>query len=303
VEETRQNPGENEGIPLTAAPDAPEPKIGDGTDDLEHVLDAWMSEPSSRQRYERLRFERRDGQALDLLIDAETARDVADKLTIVAARARHRSRGAAGVPVDVSVDPGAAEDRARVQKVLDLAGLDTEEDYVSRGDGSPSTQRIRNLVGPLAEEFKASREDVTKAHAMLDEQRTKHIRDMAAIAQRHLDADRELETARKDLANLRAELESVKADRANLIAEAAQRDIEAGEQIDLTKDESAPAGTFVDVSMHTHSVEGEQPVHAGCTMPELCSCSCKTCKAVWEEAGRPASDVERVNIHDPAFRS
>lgn len=192
--ETTQNPGETEGAPVTAAPE----------DNLEHVLDAWSSEPSSRQRYDRFKLERRDGEALEVLIDAETARDLGDKLTIVAARARHRSRGAAGVPVDQALDAGAAEDLARAQKVIALLGLD---------------HVMRFSINPLVDEFRASREDVTKAHAMLDEQREKHISD---LAKRHLD----LAQLDAELVFVRAELESVKADRANLIAEAAERDIE-----------------------------------------------------------------------------
>jgi hypothetical protein len=222
VEELRQNPGENEVPAVTPTPD----------DTLENVLDAWSSEPSSRQRYDRLRLERRDGQAIVLLVDADTARDLGDKLTIVAARARHRSRGAAGVSVDRTVDPGDAEDMARARKVFDLAGLE------GHATGVPI----------LADEFRASREDVKKAHAMLDEQRAKHISDMAALAKRHVDAAKDLEVERDNVCDyaakvreLEAELESVKADRANLIAEAAERDIEAGESsIDLS-DPSEPA--------------------------------------------------------------
>lgn len=219
MEELRQNPGENEGAAVTPTPD----------DALENVLDAWSSEPSSRQRYDRLRLERRDGESLVLLVDAETARDLGDKLTIVAARARARSRGPAGVPVDRAVDPGDAEDMARARKVFDLAGF--EGNVIA-----PTAFRV------LADEFRSSREDVAKAHAMLDEQRAKHVRDMAAIAERHVNAARDLQTA--ELANelLRAELASVKADRASMIAEAAQRDIDAGESsIDLSDpSESAP---------------------------------------------------------------
>jgi len=200
-------------------------------DTLEHVLDAWSAEPSSRQRYDRLRIERRDGESLEVLIDSDTARDLGDKLTITAARARHRTRGASGVPVDKSIDPGDAEDLARARKVLDLMGL--PEPY----DAS---------YAPLVDEFKASREDVAKAHAMLDEQRTKHISDMAAIAKRHVEADEALRGAFEAVHMLEVELASVKADRANLIAEAAQRDIEDGERgeghasIDLS-DPSEPA--------------------------------------------------------------
>lgn len=207
MEELRQNPGENEVSAVTPTPD----------DALEHVLDAWSSEPSSRQRFDRLRLERRDGESLVLLVDADTARDLGDKLTIVAARARHRMRGAAGVPVDKSVDPGDAEDMARARKVLALIGFDAPHGTAT--------------LDVLAEEFRASREDVKKAHVMLDEQRTLHAKRMADLAEAYEEQAREH----------RAELESVKADRANLIAEAAQRDIEAGESsIDLS-DPSEPA--------------------------------------------------------------
>jgi hypothetical protein len=206
VEETRQNQGENEGNIVTERPE----------DSLEHVLDAWAAEPSTRQRYDRVRLERRDGESIILLVDAETARDLGDKLTIVAARARSRSRGAAGVPVDVAADPGAAEDMARARKVFALMGLDFVDDVDSR----------QLLLLPLVDEFRASRLDVEKAHAMLDEQRAKHVRDLAAIAERHVDAARELDAANVALDALRAELQSVKTDRSNLIAEAAERDIE-----------------------------------------------------------------------------
>lgn len=186
-------------------------------DALEHVLDAWSSEPSSRQRYDRLRLERRDGEALEVLLDAETARDLGDKLTITAARSRHRTRGAAGVPVDTSIDPGDAEDMARARKIFELAGLS--------GVIAPTAFRF------LADEFRASREDVSKAHAKLDEQREKHSRDQAALVHKF-----ELELSRA-----LSELESVKADRANLIAEAAERDIEAGESsIDLSDPSEPP---------------------------------------------------------------
>jgi hypothetical protein len=216
VEELRQNPGENEVPAVTPTPD----------DALENVLDAWSSEPSSRQRFDRLRLERRDGESLVLLIDGDTARDLGDKLTIVAARARHRMRGAAGVPVDRTVDPRDAEDMARARKVFALLGIEF---------GGFD-------VGPLVDEFRASREDVTKAHAMLDEQRARHISD---IAQRHVGAAQELEAAVDLIGALRAELESVKADRANLIAKAAIRDIEDASErghavIDLS-DPSEPA--------------------------------------------------------------
>lgn len=221
MDETRQNPGENVAGALTPEPGAMDRIAAEQKDTLEHVLDAWSAEPSSRQRYDRLRIERRDGESLEVLIDSDTARDLADKLTITAARARHRTRGASGVPVDKSIDPGDAEDLARARKVLDLMGL--PEPY----DAS---------YAPLVDEFKASREDVAKAHAMLDEQRRRHTLQAAGLAERfeaQIDA-------------MRAELESVKADRANLIAEAAQRDIEDGERgeghasIDLS-DPSEPA--------------------------------------------------------------
>lgn len=153
--ELRQDPGENEGAAVTPSPD----------DNLEHVLDAWTSEPSSRQRYDRLSLQRRDGKSLEMLVDAETARDLGDKLTIVAARSRARSRGPAGVPVDRTIDPGDVEDMARAKKVFDLAGL---EGAVI----GPTALRV------LADEFRSSREDVAKAHAMLDEQRAKHAREL-----------------------------------------------------------------------------------------------------------------------------
>jgi hypothetical protein len=218
VVETRQNPGENEGASVTAAPGAAAETPEDA---LEHVLDAWSSEPSSRQRYDRLRLERRDGQAIDVLVDAETARDLGDKLTIVAARARHRTRGAAGVPVDHTIDPGDAEDMARARKVIALL----PSVALATSAGPKRIVYEDHELAPLVDEFRASREDVAKAHAMIDEQRAKHIRDMAAIAERHL--------------SVAAELESVKADRDRLIAEAAQRDV--GESsIDLS-DPSEPA--------------------------------------------------------------
>lgn len=212
MEELRQNPGENEGAAVTPTPD----------DALENVLDAWSSEPSSRQRYDRLRLERRDGESLVLLVDAETARDLGDKLTIVAARARARSRGPAGVPVDRAVDPGDAEDMARARKVFDLAGLE------GHTTGLPI----------LAEEFKASREDVKKAHAMLDEQRAKHVADMAAIAQRHVDAARELERARIDIAELSESRSDLAAERTALAVELAK--LRGESSIDLS-DPSEPA--------------------------------------------------------------
>lgn len=216
MEETRQNAGENEGNTVTDRPE----------DSLEHVLDAWAAEPSTRQRYDRVRLERRDGESIIVLVDAETARDLGDKLTVVAARARIRSRGAAGVPVDVAADPGAVEDMARARKVLDLLVPSSAE----RADDETD-------LAVLAAEFRASRLDVEKAHAMLDEQRAKHVRDLAAIAERHVDAARDLERAQalwtERATALTLELASVKADRDNLIAEAAKRDL--GEsKIDLT---------------------------------------------------------------------
>lgn len=240
MDETRQNPGEN-----VAAAHTPEPgavrggDVSEGRDVLEHVLDAWSAEPSTRSRYDRLRLERRDGESLEVLIDSDTARDLGDKLTITAARARHRTRGASGVPVDTSIDPGDAEDLARARKVMALF-------VFTQAFADSPTHRDDVNVRVLAEEFKASREDVAKAHAMLDEQRTKHISDMAAIAKRHVEADEAMRGAFEAVHMLEVELASVKADRANLIAEAAQRDIEDGERgeghasIDLS-DPSEPA--------------------------------------------------------------
>jgi hypothetical protein len=182
--------------------------------DLEHVLDAWSSEPSSRQRYDRLRLERRDGESLEVLIDAETARDLGDKLTITAARARARSRGPAISPADSSVDPGGAEDMARARKVFDLAGF-AHTTTGFQGQYDDDALRV------LAEEFRASREDVKKAHGMIDEAQAR-VRMLLSTQMQ-----------------LEAELESVKADRAKLIAEAAKRDV--GESsIDLS-DPSEPA--------------------------------------------------------------
>lgn len=201
MEELRQNPGENEGAAVTPTPD----------DALENVLDAWSSEPSSRQRYDRLRLERRDGESLMLLVDADTARDLGDKLTIVAARARARSRGPAGVPVDRTVDPGDAEDMARARKVFDLAGF--EGNVIA-----PTAFRV------LADEFRSSREDVTKAHAMLDEQRTKHARELAR-------AREQIETAQRAAGDL-----GMRADR----AEAELAKLRGESSIDLS-DPSEPA--------------------------------------------------------------
>lgn len=201
MEELRQNPGENEVPAVTPTPD----------DTLENVLDAWSSEPSSRQRYDRLRLERRDGESLVLLVDADTARDLGDKLTIVAARARARSRGPAGVPVDRAVDPGDAEDMARARKVFDLAGF--EGNVIA-----PTAFRV------LADEFRSSREDVTKAHAMLDEQRTKHAREFAR-------AREQIETAQRAAGEL-----GMRADR----AEAELAKLRGESSIDLS-DPSEPA--------------------------------------------------------------
>jgi hypothetical protein len=220
VADPRQNPGKSDAGALTGMPKA------ETEDSLEHVLDAWSAEPSSRQRYDRLRLERRDGSTLEVLIDSDTARDLGDKLTITAARARHRTRGASGVPEDKTIDPGDAEDFARARKVFDLAGFT----FADRGFHA-------DALRVLADEFSVSREDVKKAHAMLDEQQTFHVQRMANLA----------ESYESKLEEFRAELESVKADRANLIAEAAERDIEAGERgdghsrIDLSSDPSEPA--------------------------------------------------------------
>jgi hypothetical protein len=201
VVELRQNPGENEGAAVTPSPD----------DNLEHVLDAWTSEPSSRQRYDRVRLERRDGESISLLVDAETARDLGDKLTIVAARARARSRGPAGVPEDRTIDPGDAEDMARARKVFDLAGF--EGNVIA-----PTAFRV------LADEFRASREDVAKAHAMLDEQRAKHARELAAMRE-------QIETAQRAAGEL-----GMRADR----AEAELAEVLRHPTIDLS-DPSEPA--------------------------------------------------------------
>lgn len=219
MEETRQNPGGNVDGSVTAPPEAAAETPEDA---LERVLDAWSAESSSRQRFDRLRLERRDGKSLDVLVDAETARDLGDKLTIMAARARYRARGAAGVPVagKGEPDPGRLEDIARARKVLDLIAGGTPND-------DPGVD-----VAILAEEFCASRENVEKAYAMIDEQRAKHLRDMAAIAERHVQAAKELESAQ-------AELASVKADRDRLIAEAARADAGVS-TIDLS-DPSEPA--------------------------------------------------------------
>lgn len=203
--EMRQDPGKTEAGGLTPAPE----------DNLEHVLDAWSSEPGSRQRYDRLRLERRDGESLEVLLDAETARDLGDKLTIVAARARHRSRGAAGVAVDPALDAGAAEDLARARKVIALM-----PDVAWANSAGPKHIRYTDAeLSALVDEFRASREDVTKAHAMIDEV---HKRTREQLASGSL----LLQSYAADIEALRAELESVKADRMNLIAEAAERDIE-----------------------------------------------------------------------------
>lgn len=210
--ESRQNPGENEGPAVTPTPD----------DTLEHVLDAWASEPSSRQRYDRLRLERRDGAELVLLVDSDTARDLGDKLTIVAARARHRSRGPAGVPEDRAVDPGDAEDMARARKVFDLAGF--EGNVIA-----PTAFRI------LADEFRASREDIAKAHAMLDEQRAKHARELAHTREQIGSVERraaaQIETAQRTAGEL-----GMRADR----AEAELAKLRGESTIDLS-DPSEPA--------------------------------------------------------------
>jgi hypothetical protein len=204
VEELRQNPGENEVPAVTPSPD----------DTLENVLDAWSSEPSSRQRYDRLRLERRDGESLVLLVDADTARDLGDKLTIVAARARHRSRGASGVPVDRTVDPGDAEDMARARKVLELASMIPGFDAIQKD----------SLLSAMAEEFRASREDVKKAHTMIDEQRAKHFRELER-------AREQVETAQRTAGEL-----GLRADR----AEAELTKLRGESSIDLS-DPSEPA--------------------------------------------------------------
>lgn len=197
--ETRQNEGEGQGAPLPVAPEG---------DSLEEVLDAWSTEPSSRQRFERMRLERRDGSSLEVLVDPETARDLGDKLTIIAARLRYRSRGAGQLsePARSPEDAGAEEDLLRTKKVFDLMGLDIPI--------------IEYRDGPLVAEFRAMREDRARAFDMIDQQSARHTK--ANEISQKLMAEKIAE-----LEDVRDQLEIVTADRAKLIADidAADKDL------------------------------------------------------------------------------
>lgn len=124
---------------------------------VEHVLDAWSTSAIGSQRFDRIRLERKDGEAFEALIDHETARDLGDKLTITAARLRYRSRGPSPIAEGASSPEAAGdeEDNARARKVLALLGL------------QPSDETSFFAVA-LVDEFRALREDRAKAFAMVD---------------------------------------------------------------------------------------------------------------------------------------
>lgn len=197
VVETRQNEGGSE---VLAAP-------VEASVNLEEVLDAWSTSASGKQRFERIRLERKDGRAFEALIDHETARDLGDKLTITAARVRIRSRGPSPI-AEAASSPKAAgdeEDQARARKVLALLGLEPSE-------------ATSFFAVALVDEFRALREDREKAFAMIEEQSAYHAK--ADELSRKVVAEKIAE-----LGDARGELESVKADRDRLIADAAAKDV------------------------------------------------------------------------------
>jgi len=168
----------NEGNPEVLTAQAAEPI------NPEHVLDAWSTKTVGSQRFDRIRLERKDGEAFEALLDHETARDLGDKLTITAARLRYRSRGpspiseAAGTPEEA----GAQEDKGRALKVLALMGIK----FGPEGVGT---------IEPLCDEFSALREDRAKAFAMVDE-----------VQQHVAQRDRTIADQAQTIIDLRAEL-------------------------------------------------------------------------------------------------